>query len=420
MKNKAFILLIILFSFLASFFAVSLSIPNNLTPNENFGSFSKIYPDKWLVDEAEINIPNLYHRGNRVDFYFSSWHPEDRPVPSLEVYVCDKIASSFNAEKGSKQTIFLTGDCNPKSIKIRSINPFIASQKDNRRLVIQLDKVQVSSKLGLPIPSISSLVKPFLYFILISFFIYFSFLPVTGFGLASVFLVLSPNIYINYIYANPIALDWLAIVLASIFLGSLFARQIGKVEESEFSISKNIFYLFLFVIVLIAALLRFYNFDFGLPANYHPDEVPKFNAIMRMKQYDDLNPRYFLHPSLLLYGTYFFNNIFRFLTQATGEWSETLILSGRIMSVMAGTLSVFIVGLISKRLFNSFSGLLASLFLAVFPLHITCSRYVKEDALLTFFIVLAVYTVIRAVQEDRKILILFAGLFAGFSAGVKY
>ncbi|NDC39794.1 MAG: phospholipid carrier-dependent glycosyltransferase, partial [Proteobacteria bacterium] len=165
-------------------------------------------------------------------------------------------------------------------------------------------------------------------------------------------------------------------------------------------------------LVLFAGAVRFYGLSFGLPANFHPDEVPKVNAVMRMVDHGDLNPRYFLHPSLLLYSCYFVNTILQYVGSffgVEGTFRETAFLAGRVVSATAGTLSVGLVYLIGRRLYGSFAGFTAALLLAVFPLHVTCSRYLKEDALLVFFFLTCIALTLKAAQEKRQWLLYLAG-----------
>lgn len=97
--------------------------------------------------------------------------------------------------------------------------------------------------------------------------------------------------------------------------------------------------IFLAVVLLcLGAALRFYDLDFGLPDNYHPDEVPKVNSIMSMYNSGDLNPRYFLHPSLLLYLSYFVNSFMHFFGLFEGDFRETAFLAGRGVSAVAGSI----------------------------------------------------------------------------------
>lgn len=174
-------------------------------------------------------------------------------------------------------------------------------------------------------------------------------------------------------------------------------------------------------ITLIAFLLRVDGLTFGLPNNFHPDEIPKLNAIERMRAAGDLNPRYFLHPSLLLYATHF--------TQRVGEWlglldgsREALNLSGRIVSLVAGTLTIPVLWILGRAATGSSAvGVLSAALLAVFPLHITCSRYLKEDALVTFWMVVAAAIVMTTVANPRaRWRLVWAGFFAGVAASSKY
>ena len=99
---------------------------------------------------------------------------------------------------------------------------------------------------------------------------------------------------------------------------------------------------------------------------------------------------------------------------------DTLLLAGRIMSATAGVFSVILLAFIARKLISNSAGIVASALLAFAPLHVTVSRYVKEDALLLFFILVAVYLAIYAVKEKKPALLLLAGVICGFSAGVKY
>jgi hypothetical protein len=132
------------------------------------------------------------------------------------------------------------------------------------------------------------------------------------------------------------------------------------------------------------------------------------------------NPRYFLHPSLLLYSTYGMNSLLHALGLVSDPFLQSAFLAGRLVSAVAGTLSIALTFEIGRRLFSRNVGLLSAALLAVFPLHITCSRYLKEDALLTFCVLSCVLVTIVAVQSNRRWVLLIAGLLAGVTAGTKY
>ena len=127
---------------------------------------------------------------------------------------------------------------------------------------------------------------------------------------------------------------------------SLFNRFFRN-KNSNFigdSDNKNLFFVIAISLVVIAgAAIRIYNIDFGLPLNFHPDEVPKVSAIERMHAKfvqglpNPFDPEYFLHPSLLLYSTYLMGTIFMFLHFA-GDFRELTCLGGRLVSFFAGVL----------------------------------------------------------------------------------
>lgn len=175
-------------------------------------------------------------------------------------------------------------------------------------------------------------------------------------------------------------------------------------------------------IVWLGATLRLHGLDFGQPARYHPDEVAKVNAVMRMVQHGDLNPRYFLHPSLLLYATYLMNTALRHLCAGASSmpFDESAFIAGRLVSALAGSLSIVVLFYIARRLMRVEAALVAAAILAFAPLHVTSSRYLKEDALLTFWILLTLLFIIKAVADDRRWWLVPAGIAAGLSAGSKY
>lgn len=412
---------IALLSVMAAFLGLGLGYPKILSPLEHNGYFKSISSDRWIENAASVDLPQLFPRGNKAIFHFSKWHPEGLPNPHLVFYVCNQLVSQPVIKPGSSHTVYLTGKCLPRQITIGVLNPFNAGGRDLRELGVQLDYLEITSRLGFPLPDLQSIIVPALAVFIILFLLNFIFQGIWKYLLLLAFAAGSVCLIMNNYFFNQQALTAITIFTTLLLAGMLFARRC-QVTTSEFllhRLSDRIFYCLLACTFFLGACLRFKNIDFGLPFNYHPDEVPKYNAIMRMREAGDLNPRYFLHPTLLLYSTYFFNNLFNWLMPGS-SWESTLILSGRIMSASAGCLSVFLTALTGRRLFSNSTGIIASALLAVFPLHVTCSRYVKEDALLVFFILAAVYMVIRAVQSDKPALLLIAGLLAGFSAGVKY
>lgn len=216
---------------------------------------------------------------------------------------------------------------------------------------------------------------------------------------------------------------WLWILLMLMGCGGLLYRYLttAKDEARSASASPRAYAAAVLVgIFLIGLLLRFNGLDFGLPGLFHPDESRKIKIARGMVETGDLNPHYFRHPTFLLYATAFNTWVY---SKITGEIPplSTVAYLGRSVSATLGSLSVILVFLIGKLLYSRNAGLLAAAFLALSPLHVVCSKYIKEDASLLFFTLLCFYFAVRALKNQCSVkFTLLAALFAGFSASSKY
>ncbi|MGI6523949.1 MAG: ArnT family glycosyltransferase [Bdellovibrionota bacterium] len=421
-KKQIHIITLGVFSFIVAVFACGVGYHGYFTPQSALGVFSKIHGDSWLEDGAAMSFSGLAERGNRVDLRFTGWYPKGLPPAKIRASVCGDVVAEFDALPNLVQSVYLKGTCEPREVTFKILNPFQVSAKDSRQLGAQLISAKVTSRLGVPIVNLKSITSVGIVIFILTILTYCVLLSFST--KATCFALLTPICAIfcfeSATLERPDKLIAIGLFCGAVLAGMLLRKK--DFDPKDQSCHCCIRYLLIFAL-LTAASLRFYGITFGLPANYHPDEVPKYNAIMSMYNGGTLDPNYFKHPSLLLYSTYFANVVVHYFLSLFGsarEWGETLILSGRFVSATAGTLSVFFVYIIGKRLFSRGTGLIAAWILAVLPLHVTCSRYVKEDALLTCFVLATVVVVLKAVYEDKKYLMLVAGLLAGGSAGVKY
>jgi len=427
LKNISLVFVLLVFSLVASLAGLGLTYKSYITPTSSLGEFLRIHADTWLEDGAEIRLGNLASRGNRLLLDFNPWRPGELGPANIRVKVCGEVASEFFVGE-DKQIIYLTGDCEPRVAHFNVLNPFEGGRADRRALGAQLNSAEVTSRLGFPIVRLDLVVKVAIGIFLLSLFFFLSFTKKNIKTLAFLIPLLSFLLIRNeesLAIFNSSAL-WLftlplfaGFCYASRNLGSNFAGSSRSALSDLDSYFRTTSFLIL-AIVLAGGLLRFYGIDFGLPASFHPDEASKVRVLTRMWVDESLNPRYFLHPSLLLYLTYFLNSLIYLTGLGGAEWNSTALLSGRMVSALAGTFSLYLVFLIGKRLYGSSAGLIAAAVLAVLPLHVTCSRYLKEDALLVALTLCCVAALLKAVQEDKKGYLLFAGLLAGLSASSKY
>ncbi len=399
----------------ATLIATGFSAHRVLSPLEHHGLFHKISGDRWIQEGATISLPHLSERGNSLTFNFNNWHPGNQPPAEASIKVCGQLASAFVITPGQSQKVFLRGECTPRNIEINFKNPFNPSPNDARLVGAQLSSVEVSSKLGLPLADWKSLAYVFGALLTVALFTSYFFnrklRPIIYIFTTLIFMALiSGATRWNYSLWLPVWIVW--------GLGLLGAALVGG-EKSDRNIKTHISGYWIFGILIFGAVIRLWGLDFGLPHIYHPDEFQKYKAVMRMVEHGDLNPRYFWHPSLLLYATYGMNSLMHLLF-INGDFASTIILAGRMVSCLAGIASIFFVYKIGELLWNRRAGLIASLLLSTFPLAVTCSRYLKEDSLLTSIVLGATLLTVQAAQTGSLPRLLAAGLVAGLSSSVKY
>jgi hypothetical protein len=353
---------------------------------------------------------------------FGSWRPEGVEPAHLLFSLCDKQVGEVIVDKDYSYSFKLNGDCQGQVFKIKVLNPFTPLvPSDNRELGVRLTGMTITSPFGLPIVNAATILVTILPVLLTAMLFLYSRLWVLAISLP----VLAGILISQATTVNFINIIFLWGLIASLGIGCLLGfrhpfNANGRIEirGKQQSFDRGIG-LLVFGVVCLAFGFRIYGIDFGLPGRFHPDETPKFNAIERMTAFNTWNPSYFLHPSLLLYATIFVESIMHKLGVGW-DFNSSVRLSGRVVSALAGTFSVLFVYLIGARLYTRFVGVVAALLLAVFPLHVTCSRYMKEDALMTLFFLMAVFVVIVAVKNNRPWLLILAGIAAGFGLGTKY
>lgn len=412
--------LLFIISCAASIWGLGTAFHGHIDPKVGSFRISGIAHDTWIEEGAQVRLGGLWSGVNVVSLHFTPWRPEGIPPAHLALFLCDKPLGEVLISEESKFSFRLDGTCEPQVLSITVKNPF-TSVSDGRQLGAQIEAIRVGSKLGVP------LVHPFAILLVAGLLFLTGLLFAASFGvLAGHFAALFLGTVLSLAHlsdATNLVFLWFVMVLVG--SGYLVARRhplsgCGRVGDraGSWRLSGGAF-ASLVIVLGVAAALRFHGLDFGLPGRFHPDETPKYNAIAKMVAMSDWNPRYFLHPSLLLYTSLLCERVLEYFGVGW-DFNSLTRLSGRVVSASAGTLSVLLVFLIGSRLYSRFVGLFASFLLAVFPLHVTSSRYMKEDALMLFFLLATVYIVIAAVQNRRPWQVVLAGVTAGLCFGTKY
>ena len=188
-------------------------------------------------------------------------------------------------------------------------------------------------------------------------------------------------------------------------------------------------------IILLAVGLRTWGIGWGLPTDrhyfsYHPDEVTVLLSAMKVNLFaGEFDPGFYNYGSLYIFLVSIaavFGSLFGLINLPSGDVFAKigeiakLYLSGRLIALVLGVLTVYLVYLLGKRAYGRRTGLLAALLMAILPIHVMHSKFMAVDVPATFFVTLALLFAVRIPEGHRLRDYLLSGLFAGLAAGTKY
>ncbi len=156
-------------------------------------------------------------------------------------------------------------------------------------------------------------------------------------------------------------------------------------------------------ILSVAAVLRLTELN---AIGYNSDEAVYAGqgaAIAQVPVLKDIFPVFRAHPLLI---QFILALVFRFDFQDE---------SGRMLVVLIGIATVYVVYRLASELYGSRAGLLASLFMALMPYHVVVSRQVLLDGPMVFFATLTLYMLARFSRTGRTIDLVAVGAGVGLA-----
>jgi len=181
------------------------------------------------------------------------------------------------------------------------------------------------------------------------------------------------------------------------------------------------------IVLIAAAVLRFWALGRGIPYAVQIDEPEIVERAFNMMRGGSLNPQgFFDYPGLAIY-VQLIVSVARFLAGAiAGKWSSLAVVSGgdfylwgRAVTATFGVATVLLVYQIGMR-WGARHALLGAGLLAVLPLHVRYSHYVLADTLQTFFVTLTFLLSLVAHERNTVRAFAAAGAAAGLAAATKY
>jgi hypothetical protein len=195
-------------------------------------------------------------------------------------------------------------------------------------------------------------------------------------------------------------------------------------------------------ILLIAALalaLRLSGIEWGLPnslhyLSYHPDETVMLVHSTTRFGPDGLDvfagqflPHFYNYGSLQLVLINIAISVVSAYSPGRhlgGDFAQQLFtcyLTGRVLTALMGTATVYVLWALGRRAYSDPVGLSAALMLAIAPLHLQHSHFMTVDVPATLWVTLALLWAVKAVTDDNQTrALVVAGCFAGLAAATKY
>lgn len=171
---------------------------------------------------------------------------------------------------------------------------------------------------------------------------------------------------------------------------------------------------------------------FDILRSYHPDEelILKYLSHMHPRRFDFDTKNYIYAPffsyqvglgiflGALLHRFPLKQDIFFYLKNP--DDFAKLYLTGRYVIILFALLTILFVYLIGRRIYNERVGILSSLFLAVAPLFVMQSHFIKPDIPAVFWVTLSFYFALSIIETKRLKYYILSGIAAGLAMGSKY
>jgi len=187
----------------------------------------------------------------------------------------------------------------------------------------------------------------------------------------------------------------------------------------------------LLAILALAAVLRIYGLDHGLPFVYNPDEANIMARALSISQ--NLDPNYYLYPSFFFYlifaamgGLYVvgrlfgrYENVSAFTVQFFEDPTD-FYLVGRLIGVVAALATIVVTYHLATKHFGRTVGRISALFITVAYFHVRDAHYLKHDVPAGLLFVLALWASDWALVNGGSKRFAVAGVVLGAAFATHY
>ncbi|MBI4084475.1 MAG: glycosyltransferase family 39 protein, partial [Candidatus Levybacteria bacterium] len=181
-------------------------------------------------------------------------------------------------------------------------------------------------------------------------------------------------------------------------------------------------------ILLLALSLRLFGINWDQGFHLHPDERAIILSILNLQFPGSLaeffspasswNPHFFAYGSFPFYLLRIVANIAGYSNPLLAQY-DGIQFVGRVLSAIFDTGTLFLLFFLSRRLFSTTVGILATFFYTLSVLPIQLSHFYAVDTPLTFFILGTLYCLIRFYEKPTMRKALLIGMCFGIALATK-
>src|SRR3990167_9885086 len=173
--------------------------------------------------------------------------------------------------------------------------------------------------------------------------------------------------------------------------------------------------LLIFLIIIVGAFFRFYNLNWDEGHSFHPDERNIAASVSRVRFPDKLDPEFFAYGSFPIYIYRTAGEVLLKVTKDTSwnyEWGN-INLVGRFFSALFSTLTIPLIYVLGRRLFNRYVGLFSAFFFSFCVGVIQTAHFAVTESILIFSVVSVTLLSLLILEHPTKKInyLLLGGLF---------
>ncbi len=175
------------------------------------------------------------------------------------------------------------------------------------------------------------------------------------------------------------------------------------------------------LLTAIGGFLRFYNLNWDNGNFFHPDERNIDNAVSQIKFFSQLDPNFFAYGGFLIYLYRATGDILAILTQNNSwvyNWNQINII-GRFYSALFSSLTIPLVFILARSVFNKYTALIASLLTTFTVSFIQTAHFSITENFLIFISIVICILSIKLLEAGNLKNYILCGFFIGIAVATK-